>query len=124
MAGARQSPLPPPCLARARRSPGEGLHGIHHTILGKHLTIHVRHLFGKGHHELSVGGRDLRLDGLRRGKVCGGGTDGCSNTLSVCQHFGRGLPTIVGEALLDLCRDRPGRGVGGLNMVMGDHHQG
>ena len=34
---------------------GKGLHGIHRTILGKHLAIRVRHLFGKGRHELGVG---------------------------------------------------------------------
>ena len=77
---------------------GKGLHGIHHTILGKHLAIHVCHLFGKGRHELGIGGRDLGLDGLRRRKVCGGGTDGCSNALGDCQLFDRGLPTVVGEA--------------------------
>ena len=76
---------------------------IHRTILGKHLAIRVRHLFGKGHHELGVGGRDLGLDRLRRRKVCGGGTDGCSNALGDCQLFGRGLPTVVGEASFDLC---------------------
>ena len=52
---------------------GKGLHGIHRTLLSKHLAIRVRHLFGKGRHELGVGGRDLGLDGLRRCKVCGGG---------------------------------------------------
>ena len=94
---------------------GKGLHGIHHTILGKHLTIRVRHLFGKGRHELGVGGRDLGMDGLRRCKVCGGGTDGCSNTLGDCQLFGRGLPTVVREASFDLCDDRHELGMGGLH---------
>ncbi len=37
---------------------GKGLHGIHRTILGKHLAIRACHLFGKGRHELGVGGRD------------------------------------------------------------------
>ena len=103
---------------------GKGLHGIHRTILGKHLAIHVLHLFGKGRHELGVGGRDLGLDGLRRRKVCGGGTDGCSNALDDCQLFGRGLPTVVGEASFDLCGDRQELGVGGLDMVVGGLHQG
>ena len=85
---------------------GKGLHGIHRTILGKHLAIRVRHLFGKGRHELGMGGRNLGLDGLRRRKVCGGGTDGCSNALGDCQLFGRGLLTVVGEASFDLCGDR------------------
>ena len=74
---------------------GKELHGIHRTILGKHLAIRVRDLFGKGRHELGMGGRDLGLDGVRRCKVCGGGTDGCSNTLGDCQLFGCGLPTVV-----------------------------
>ena len=102
----------------------KGLHGIHHTLLGKRLTIRVRHLFGKGRHELGVGGRNLGLDGLRCGKVCGGGTDGCSNALGDCQLFGHGLPTVVGEALFDLCGDRQELGVGGLDMVVGSLHQG
>ena len=38
---------------------GKGLHAIHRTILGKHLTIRIRHIFGIGRHELGVGGRDL-----------------------------------------------------------------
>ena len=103
---------------------GKGLHGIHHTILGKHLAIRVRHLFGKGRHELGMGGRDLGLDGLRRRKVCSGGTDGCSNALGDCQLFGRGLPTIVGEASFDLCGDHQELGVGDLDMVVGGLHQG
>ena len=103
---------------------GKGLHGIHRTILGKHLAIRIRHLFGKGRHELGVGGRNLGLEGLRRRKVCGGGTDGCSNALGDCQLFGRGLPTVVGEASFDLCGDRHERGVGGLDMVVGGSHQG
>ena len=94
---------------------GKGLHGINCTILGKHLAIHVRHLFGKGFHELGMGGRDLGLDGLRRRKVCGGGTDGCSNALGDSQLFGHGLPTVVGEASFDLCSDRHELGVGGLH---------
>ena len=93
---------------------GKGLHGIHCTILSKHLAIHVRHLFGKGHKELGVGGRKLGFDGLRHVKVCRAGTDGCSNTLGDCQLFGRGLPTVVGEASFDLCGDRHEMGVGGL----------
>ena len=48
---------------------GKGIHGIHRTILGKHIAIRIRHLFGKGRHEPSMGGRDLGLDGLRRGNV-------------------------------------------------------
>ena len=103
---------------------GKGLHGIHHTILGKHLAIRVRHLFGKGRHELGVGGHDLGLDGLRRRKVCGRGTDGYSNALGDCQLFGRGLPTVVGEASFDLCGDRHELGMGGLDMVVGGLHQG
>ena len=103
---------------------GKGLHGIHRTILGKHLAIRVRHLFGKGRLELGMGGRDLGLDGLHRRKVCGRGTDGCSNTLGDCQLFGRGLPTVVGEASFDLCGDRQELGVGGLDMVVGGLHQG
>ena len=83
----------------------EGLHGIHRTILSKHLSICIRHLFGKGRHELGVGGHELGLDGLRRCKVCGGGADGCSNSLGDCQLFGRGLPTVVGEASFNLCGD-------------------
>ena len=83
-----------------------GLHGINCTILGKHLSIRVRHIFGIGRHELGVGGRDLGSGGLRRGKVCRAGTDECSNSLGDCQLFGRGLPTIVREASFDLCGDR------------------
>ena len=102
---------------------GKGLHGIHRTILGKHLSIRVRHLFGKGRYELGVGGRDLGLDVLRRGKECRGVTDGYSNTLGNCQLFGRGLPTIVGKALFDLCGGRHDLGVGILDMVVcGLHH--
>ena len=101
---------------------GKGLHGIHRTILGKHLAIRVRHLFGKGRHELGVGGRNLGFGGLRRGKVCRAGTDGCSNSLGDCQLFGRGLPTVVGEASFDLCGDRQELGVGSLNMVVGGLH--
>ena len=71
-----------------------------------------------------MGGCDLGLDGLRRGKVCGGGTDGSLNGLDDCRLFGRGLPTVVGEASLDLCGDRQELGVGGLNMVVGGLHQG
>ena len=70
------------CLLHVQLAPdgllGKGLHGIHRTILGKHLAIHIRHVFGKGRHELGMGGRDLGLDGIRHHKVCGGGTDGCS----------------------------------------------
>ena len=123
MAGARRSLPPPPCPIRTRRSLGEGAPCIYHTILGKHLAIRVRHLFGKGRHELGVGGRDLGLDGLRR-KVCGGGTDGCSNALGDCQLFGRGLPTVVGEASFDLCDNHHELGVDGLDMVVGGLHQG
>ena len=96
--------------------------GIHHTIFNKNLAICVRHLFGKCHHELGVGGCDLGLDGLRPGKVCGRGTDGCSNALGDCQLFGRGLPTVVGEASFDLCGDHQDLGVGGLDMVVGGLH--
>ena len=96
---------------------GKGLHGIHRTILGKHLAIRVRHLFGKGH-------REMGLDGLRRRKVCDGGTDGCSNAFSDCQLFGHGLPTVVGEVSFDLCGDRKELGVGGIDMVVGGLHQG
>ena len=103
---------------------GKELHGIHHTILGKHLSIRVHHLFGKGRHELGVGGRDLGLDGLRHRKVCGGGTDGCSNAFGDCQLFGRGLLTIIGEASFDSCGDRHDLGVGGLDVVVGGFHQG
>ena len=103
---------------------GKGLHGIHRTILGKHLAIRVRHLFGKGRHDQGVGGRDLGLDGLRRCKVCGGGTDGCSNALSDCQLFCHGLSTVVGEASFNFCGDRQELGVGGLDMVVGGLHQG
>ena len=46
------------------------------------------------------------------------------NTLSDCQLLGRGLPTIVREALLDLCGDRNELGVGSLDMVVGGLHQG
>ena len=88
--------LAPDCLL------GKGLHGIHHTILGKHLAIRVCHLFGKGRHDMGVDGRDLGLDRLRRCKVCGGGTAVCTNALDDCQLFGCGLPTIVGEASFDL----------------------
>ena len=49
---------------------GKGLHGINCTILGKHLAIRVRHIFGIGGHELGMGGRNLGSGGLRRGKVC------------------------------------------------------
>ena len=103
---------------------GKGLHGIHRTILGKHLAICVHHHFGKGLHEMGVGGHDLGLDELRRCKVCGRGTDGCSNALGDCQLFGRGLPTIVEEASFNLCGDRHKLGVGGLDMVVGGLHQG
>ena len=37
--------------------------------------------------------------------------------------FGRGLPTVVGEASFDLCSDRQELGVGGLDMVVGGLHQ-
>ena len=77
---------------------GKGIHGIHRTILSKHLTIRIRHLFGIGRHELGVGSCDMGFGGLRRGKVCRAGMDGCSNALGDCQLFGRGLPTVVGEA--------------------------
>ena len=102
---------------------GKGLHGINRTILSKHLAIRVCHLFGKGRHKLGVGGCDLGLDGLRRCKVCGGGTDGCSNALGDCQLFGRGLPTVVGEASFDLYGNRQELGVGSLDMVVGGVHQ-
>ena len=101
---------------------GKGLHGIHRTILGKHLSIRVRHLFGKGFHEMGVGSHNLGLDGLRHCKVCGGGTDDCSNALGGCQLFGRGLSTVVEEASFDLCGDRQELGVGGLDMVVGGLH--
>ena len=71
-----------------------------------------------------MGGRDLGLDGLRRHKVCGGGTDGCSYAVGACQHFGHGLPTVVGESYFDLCSDRQELGVGGIDMVVGGLHQG
>ena len=103
---------------------GKGLHGIHHTILGKHLAIRVHHLFGNGCHEPGVGDRDLGLDGLRRGKVCGGGTGGCSNALKNWQLFSRGLPSIVGATSFILCSDRQELGVGGLDMVVGSLLQG
>lgn len=103
---------------------GKGLHGIHRTILGKHLAIRICHLFGKGRHEMGVGGRDLGLDGLRRRKVCGGGTDGCSQVLGDCQLFGRGLPTVVEEASFDLCGDCHDLGMDGLDMVVGGLQQG
>ena len=38
---------------------GKGLHGIHRTILGKHLAIRIHHLFGKGRHKLGVRALDL-----------------------------------------------------------------
>ena len=98
---------------------GKELHGIHHTILDKHLAIRVHLLFGKGCHELGMGGHDLGLDELHHCKVCSGGTDSCSNALGDCQLFGRGLPTVVGEALFDLCGDRHKLGMGGLDMVVG-----
>ena len=101
---------------------GKGLHVIHRTILGKHLAICVRHLFGKGPHKLGVDGRDLGFDGLRRGKVCRAGMGGCSYALGNCQLFGRGLLTVVGEASFDLCGHHQELGVGGLNMVMGSLH--
>jgi hypothetical protein len=103
---------------------GKGIHGIHRTILDKHLAIRVRHLFGKGHHELVVGGRGLGLDRLHLGKVCLERMDGCSNALGDCQLFGRGLLTVVEEASCDLCGDRHELGVGGLNKVVGGLHQG
>ena len=124
MAGAHGSPPPPACPARVDDLLGKGLHGIHRTILGKHLAIRICHLFGNGRHELGVGGRDLDLDGPCRGKVCGRETEGCSNALDDCQLFGRGLPTIVGEASFYLCGDHHELGVGGLNMVVGGLHQG
>jgi hypothetical protein len=62
------------------------------------------------------------LNALRRGKVCGEGTDGCSNALGDCQLFGCGLPTIVEEVSFDLCGDRHELGVGGLDMVVGGLH--
>ena len=77
---------------------GKGLHGIHRTILGKHLAIRVRHIFRIGRDELGLGSPDLGFGGLRRGKVCHAGRDGFSNSLGDCQLFGRGLPTVVGEA--------------------------
>jgi hypothetical protein len=73
---------------------------------------------------MCVGGRDMGLDGLRHGKVCHKGTDGCLNSLGDCQLFVRGLPTVVGEALFDLCGDYHELGVGGLDMVVGGLHQG
>ena len=103
---------------------GKGLHGINCTILRKHLAIRIRHIFGIGRHELGVGGRDMGFGGLYRGKLCRAGMDDCSNSLGDCQLFGRGLPTIVGEASFDLCGDRQELGVGGLDMVVGGLHQG
>ena len=47
-----------------------------------------------------------------------------AHALSDCQLFGRGLPTVVGEASFDLCGDRQELGVGGLDMVVGSLHQG
>ena len=47
-----------------------------------------------------------------------------SNTLGDCQLFGRGLPTVVGEASFDLCGDHQELGVGGLDLVVGGLHQG
>ena len=101
---------------------GKGIHGINCTILSKHLAIHVRHIFGIGCHEVGVVGHDLGFGGLRRGKVCRAGMDSCSNSLSDCQLFGRGLPTIVGEASFDLCGDCHELGVEGLDMVVGGLH--
>ena len=75
-------------------------------------------------HELGVGGRDLGSGGFCRGKVCHAGTDGYSNSLGDCQPFDRGLPTIVREALFDLCSDYHELGVDGLDMVVGGLHQG
>ena len=71
-----------------------------------------------------MGGRDLGFGGLRRGKVCCAGMDGCSNSLGDCQLFSRGLPIVVEEASFDLCGDRHELGVGGLDMVVGGLHQG
>ena len=71
-----------------------------------------------------MGGRDLGSGGLRRGKVCRVGTDGYSNSLGDCQLFSHGLPTVVGEASLDLCCDRHELGVDGLDMVVGGLQQG
>ena len=65
-----------------------------------------------------MGGRDLGFGGLRRGKVCRTGTDGCSNSLDDCQLFGHGLPTVVREASFNLCGDRQELGMGGLDMVV------
>ena len=101
---------------------GKELHDIHRTILSMHLAIHIHHLFGKGRHELGMGGHDLVLDELRRGKVCGGGTDGCSSALGDCQLFGHGLSIVVGEASFDLCGDRHKLGMDGLDMVVGGLH--
>ena len=101
---------------------GKRLHGINCTILGKHLTIRVRHIFGIGHHELGMGGRNPVFGGLRRRTAAR--TNGCSNSLDDCQLFGRGLPTIVREASFDLCGDRHELGVGSLDMVVGGLHQG
>ena len=103
---------------------GKGLHGINWTILGKHLAIRVRHIFGKGRHALGVRRRHLGTGGLRRGTVCHAGTDGCSNSLGDCQLFGRGLPTVVGEASFDLCGDRHDLGVDGIDLVVGGLRQG
>ena len=33
-------------------------------ILGKHLAIRVRHIFGIGRHEMGVGGLDMVVGGL------------------------------------------------------------
>ena len=103
---------------------GKGLHDINCTILSKHLAIRVCHIFGIGRHKLGVGDRDPGSGGLRRGKVCRAGTDGCSNSLGDCQLFGRGLPTVVREASFDLCGDCHELGVDGLDMVVGGLHQG
>ena len=71
-----------------------------------------------------MGGHDLGLDRLCRGKVCDGGTDDCSNAPGDCQLFGHGLPTVVGEASFDLCSECHVLGVGGLDMVLGSLPQG
>ena len=110
MASAHRSPPMPHVQLAPDGLLGKGLHGINCTILGKHLTIHVRHIFGIGRHELGVGCHDVGFSGLRHGKVC--------------LLFGRGLPTVVGEASFDLCGDRHELGVDNLDMVVGGLHQG
>ena len=81
---------------------GKGLHGIHRTILGKHLATRVRHLFGKGHHELGVGGRDVGLDGLRRRKVSSGGRTAARKLSAIANSLAMGCRPLS-EKLRSIC---------------------